>query len=322
MPLSFGTILRSSTGCDLAPVALFVYNRLAHTERAVNSLRANYLVVFSDAAKNDVAVAAVQGVREYIRSINGFASITIIERERNLGLANSIIAGVTQVINIRRRVIVVEDDLVTSPDFLNFMNQALHRYELEPKVFSISGFNFGLRLPKRYAFDAFCFYRSSSWGWATWEDRWAQTDWEISDYKNLGNDRSLSNRFNRGGEDLAYMLDMQMAGKIDSWAIRWAYTHCKREALALLSLRPRVCHTGYGASATHSRLRPLKAAPVVIEARSQFKFPDIVHVEEAFAAELQRSFRPSLFRKAVRYLLQGRVNADTTGATKDASAVS
>src|SRR5579864_8040361 len=131
-----------SNSRDLAPIALFVYNRIEHTRRTVNSLRENDLArrsnlfVFSDGAKNEAGLSAVQQIRRYIHTIQGFRSVTIIVRERNLGLASSVIAGITQMCNEFGRVIAMEDDLLTTPDFLTFMNQALEQYEAEPRIFS------------------------------------------------------------------------------------------------------------------------------------------------------------------------------------------
>jgi len=304
-----------SKGSNLAPIALFVYNRPEHTQRTVTSLRENGLAsrsdlfVFSDGAKTETGSVAVQQVRGYIRGIQGFKSVTIIERERNLGLANSVIAGITQLCNEFGRVIAMEDDLLITPDFLTFMNQALERYETEQRIFSISGFNFGFSGPKAYAYDAFCFYRSSSLGWGTWKNRWERADWEMYDYDAFCAEKKRQQEFNRGGEDLSHMLALQMHGKIDSWAIRWAYTHFKQNALALLSFRPRVFHIGCDSSATHARRKSFKQLPLTEERKSEFHYPETARLEEDFVLELQRTFRPSLARKLVRYLLHGRIRS-------------
>ena len=302
---------------NLAPIALFVYNRPGHTQRTVNSIRENEsashsdLFVFSDGAKNEAGSDAVQQVRRYIRTIRGFRSVTIIERERNWGLADSVISGITDLCNQFGRVIVMEDDLLTTPDFLTFINQALKRYESEPKIFSVSGFNFGFQGPEDYPYDAFSFYRSSSLGWGTWLDRWRLADWTMSDYHRFCADREQQRRFNRGGDDLSGMLAMQMHGKSNSWAVRWAYTHFKHDALALLSFQPRVFHIGSDRSATHSRWSFFKQLPLTGEHKSEFHFPDNVGLEKSFVLELQKSFRPSLARKLVRYLLHGRLSLTT-----------
>ena len=300
----------------LAPIALFVYNRLEHTQSTVTSLQENELAsesdlfVFSDGAKDQAGSEAVQRVRRCICGIQGFKSVTVIERERNLGLANSVIAGITQLCNEFGRVIAMEDDLLTTSDFLTFMNQALDRYENEPRIFSVSGFNFGFNTPEHYAYDAFCFYRSSSLGWGTWKDRWERADWKLSDYEAFCADKKQQQQFNRGGEDLCNMLALQMHGKIDSWAIRWAYTHYKQDALSLLSLRSRVFHIGSDRFATNQRRRrTFKQSPLTEERKSEFQYPDTARLEDDFVLELQRLLRPSLARKLVRYLLRGRIRS-------------
>jgi len=302
---------------NLAPVALFVYNRPEHTQKTVSCLQENKvaaqsdLFVFSDGPKDEAGAAAVQRVRRYIRAVQGFKSVTIFERERNLGLASSVIAGITQLCHEFGRVIAMEDDLLTTGDFLTFMNQALDRYETEQRIFSVSGFNFAFHGPEQHAYDAFYFYRSSSLGWGTWKDRWEQADWTVSDYDSFCNDKEQQRLFNRGGEDLSYMLALQMHGKINSWAIRWAYTHFKQDALALLSLRPRVFHIGSDRAATNQRRNTFKQLPLTEERKSEFHFPDAARLEEHFVLALQESLRPSLARKLARYFLHGRIRLKT-----------
>ena len=118
----------------LAPIVLFVYNRPWHTQQTIEALQKNELVleselfIYSDAAKIDDVKQAVDEVRSYIKSINGFKKITIIEREENWGLANSIIDGVTTIVNQYSKIIVLEDDLVTSPFFLKFKKPFKDRF--------------------------------------------------------------------------------------------------------------------------------------------------------------------------------------------------
>jgi len=297
---------------NFAPIALFVYNRPEVTQRTVNSLRENGLAsqsdlfVFSDGAKSEIGATAVGQVRKYIRTVEGFRSVTIIERERNWGLASSVINGVTEMCNQFGRVIVMEDDLLTTSDFLAFINQALKRYETDPRIFSVSGFNFGFKGPENYPYDAFCFYRSSSLGWGTWKSRWDKSDWKIADYYSFQMDKKQQRQFNRGGDDLSSMLALQMHGRIDSWAIRWAFMHFKQNAWALLSFRPRVFHIGSGRSATNSRWKSFKQLPLTAERKSEFHLPDTPRLEEHFVLELQKSLRPSLARRLVRYFLRRR----------------
>jgi hypothetical protein len=187
------------------------------------------------------------------------------------------------------------------------MNQALELYKSEPRIFSVSGFNFGLNGTWYYPYDAFCFYRSSSWGWGTWKNRWELADWSISDYDNFCTDKERQLQFNRGGDDLSHMLALQMQGKIDSWAIRWAYTHFTQDALALLSFQPRVFNIGSGSSATHTRRKLVKQSPLTTERKSAFRYPETARLDERFVLELQKALHPSLARRLVRTLLRGRI---------------
>ena len=147
----------STTESNLAPIVLFVYNRPWHTAQTVEALQKNTLAdkselfIYSDAAKNSEVALYVKKVREYIRNISGFRKVTIMEREKNWGLANSIIDGVTTIVNKYGKIIVLEDDLVTSPYFLRFMNEALEMYENEESVASIHGYIYPIEgLPETF----------------------------------------------------------------------------------------------------------------------------------------------------------------------------
>jgi hypothetical protein len=297
-----------------APIALFVYNRPEHTRRTVETLRANDLApqsnlyVFADAAKNESAPAAVEAVRKFIRSIDGFNSVSIIERERNLGLANSVISGVTQVCEGFGRAIVMEDDLLSAPDFLTFMNCALELYRNEPQIFSISGFNYAVNTPEGYPYDAFCTYRSSSWGWGTWKQRWAQADWSISDYALFSSDKEMQRLFNRGGEDLSCMLASQMAGDLDSWAIRWAYAHWKHDAYAVLPTQSRIFNIGLDGSGVHCRSGSARQSPLKLEGEYEIRFPLNVDSDPRFAEQIYRAHHVSLARRYAHLLLRSIKN--------------
>ena len=241
-----------------APVILFVYNRVDHTKRTVDSLLNNKLAtttklfIYSDGGKNDEDIVKVEKVRDYIRHINGFEKVEIIERQKNLGLANSVISGVTEIINQLGKVIVLEDDIVTAPTFLNFMNDALIFYESNKSIFSVSGYPYPIKIPDSYKKDVFISYRASSWGWATWKNRWDKVDWDVKDFKTFSHNKNLQIKFNQGGEDLTPMLMAQMKGEIDSWAIRWNYAHYKNNVYCLLPIFPLCKNIGTDKSGTHS----------------------------------------------------------------------
>ena len=166
---------REGTETACAPILLFVYNRPAHVKRTVEALQANYLAaesdlfVYSDAARDDTAHAAVEEVRTYVRGIRGFRSVNVTERKENWGLARNIIDGVTTQVNRFGRVIVLEDDLITAPYFLTFMNDALETYKDEPLVGHVHACEFTQNpsLP-----ETFLIRWTGSWGWATWARAW------------------------------------------------------------------------------------------------------------------------------------------------------
>jgi hypothetical protein len=299
----------SAQSTELAPIAMFVYNRPTHARQTIEALRANKLAqqsdlfVFADGAKNETAVAAVREVRKLIRAIDGFKSVTVIERERNLGLSNSMISGVTQLCNEYGRTIVVEDDILTARDFLTFMNQGLQRYRDEPRVFSISGFKLPIVTPKNYSYDAFCSYRFMCWGWGTWKDRWEKADWSVKDFPEFIADRARQRRFNQGGDDLSWSLALQMDGKIDSWDTIWAYTHSKHDAVALLSVFSKAYNIGFDGTGIHCRRAPFKQNALSSEGGNNYRFPDSVIPEPYFAKEIQRLHHRSIPRKFARYLL-------------------
>lgn len=243
-----------------APVVLFVYNRLDHTMNVIESLARNVmadetdLYVFSDAAKTEKGLEKVEEVRKYIRKTDWrsrFRKVTVVEATQNKGLAKSIIGGVTEILEEYGKVIVVEDDLVLSPYFLKYMNGALDYYKDVQDVWSISGYSFPMKSLKNYPHDVFYSYRGCSWGWATWLDRWVKTDWEVKDYPRLIADKEWQKRFNRGGADLTGMLEMQMEGKINSWAIRWVFTQSNLDMYTVYPKRSYILNDGCDGSGTH-----------------------------------------------------------------------
>lgn len=239
----------------LAPIALFVYSRLDHTCEAIVSLQKNSLAkesdlfVFSDGAKSPEVVIKVKAVREFVKNISGFRSLTIIEREPNLGLAKSIIDGVTRLSNEYGKVIVLEDDLVTSPYFLTYMNDALDNYENDERVISIHGYIYPVaeNLPETF------FLRGADcWGWATWKRGWDQFEPDGKRLLESLKKSRLENEFNFGGSyDYLGMLDSQVKGKIDSWAIRWYASAFLANKLTLYPGKSLVLNIGNDDSGTH-----------------------------------------------------------------------
>jgi len=274
---------------NLAPVLIFCYKRLDTLKQTITALQKNSLAkdtelfIFSDGAKTEADKIIIDEIRNYLKTVNGFKCTNVKESAVNKGLANSIISGVTQVIEQYGRVIVLEDDLLTTPNFLTFMNEALNRYQQIEKIFSISGYSFNLGAYSKEGFDAYFLNRGWSWGWATWKDRWNKVDWEVSDYQSFKNDKYQQRQFSKGGSDLNKMLQHQMEGKLDSWAIRWFYHQFKVQGLTLYPVYSKIYNNGFDASATHTsgsdrRYRPLLDTTY----SSKFSLPKTIEINQYF----------------------------------------
>ncbi len=244
---------------QLAPILIFTYKKVGPLKLAIAALKKNTLApkselfIFSDGGKTEADSKQINEVRRFIAKVTGFEKVTVIEAKENKGLASSIIDGVSQILETHSSVIVLEDDLVTSSNFLGYMNQALHFYETNNKVHSISGYTVPINLPDAYCYDNYFTKRASSWGWATWKDRWEIVDWEVLDYDDFVQDNAKKKRFNAMGSDMAAMLAKQMKGEISSWAIRWCYDQFKKDLYTIFPTLSKVANIGFGEQATHTK---------------------------------------------------------------------
>lgn len=237
-----------------APIAFFTYSRADHTKAAVESLLKNKeaaesdLFIFSDGPKTEEKRKAVEENRKYIHTITGFKSVHIVEHEKNWGLANSLIAGITEIVNKYGRVIVVEDDLILSPYFLQFMNEALEKYKDEDRVASISAF---LNPIDCEAPDTFFLRYFACWGWATWKRGW---DLLINDDRVLLKRlRWKKNDFNIGGTGPFYgILYCDKVGLNDSWAVRFYASQFLAGKLQLFPGKTLALQNGMDGTGTHS----------------------------------------------------------------------
>jgi hypothetical protein len=245
-----------------APIVLIGYNRPQHIEQCISSLRANdeaqdtVLYFFLDGPGSTEDVPLVEQVRRIAHASTGFLEVRIVQRDAHLGLSRNVIDSVTLSLALHESVIVVEDDLVVSPTFLEYMHKALQWYQFSAGVFSISGYNYPRRilsLPRGYSYDAFFVMRHMCWGWGTWRDRWQKADWEIRDHASLRQNSSWLRSFSEGGVDLPRMLETQVQGHLDSWAIRWTYAHFANHAVCLVPVQSLVNNMGTDGSGVHMR---------------------------------------------------------------------
>ena len=239
-----------------SPIVLFVYNRPAHTIQVLEKLACNTLatqsnlIVFSDASKENEDKNDVVEVRKIVKAAKGFKSVEVIERVRNMGLADSIIDGVSNILNIQNKVIVLEDDLLTSPFFLKYMNAALDLYEEETDVISIHGYLYPLKLT---APDTFFIKGADCWGWGTWRRGWNLFEKDSRKLLTEIKNRNLSNDFDmHGAVNNMGMLRKQSNGKINSWAIRWHASAYLQNKLTLYPGKSLIQNIGFDRSATHT----------------------------------------------------------------------
>lgn len=242
-----------------APIIVFAFNRPIALKNTIESLLNNEeskesdLFVFVDGARDNKEgeYEKVCQVQNFVKGINGFKSLHYFFSNNNNGLGKSIIQGVSKIINQYGKAIVLEDDLVFSTNFLYFMNKGLDIYETEERVFSICGYSNKIKVPKNYNYDAYFCTRSSSWGWATWADRWNTVDWELKDWTKYS---KMGKAFNKwGGSDCFRMLRSVKEGWGNSWAIRFGFSQFLQDKLSLFPIISKVRNDGFDGDGTNCK---------------------------------------------------------------------
>jgi hypothetical protein len=305
-----------------APLVLFAYNRPRHLERVIEALRRDplsertRLVVFSDGPADGADEERVKAVRSVLDGIRGFASVEIVKRERNLGLARSVIGGVSEVIEVFGEVVVLEDDLLVSPLFLDSLNRLLHAYEGNERVFSVTGYSYPARLvriPRDYPYTVYFSYRASSWGWATWKDRWSRVDWEVGDYDRFVVDAAARRRFDMGGADLTEMLEAQMNGRLDSWAIRWCYSSFRLDMVNVYPVRTLVRNIGLDGSGVHCDTDERLEDEIDTSFPSELVLPSSLAMDRRIVEEVRRIYAADFLSRVRRKLRETIDRVSTIG---------
>lgn len=265
----------------LAPVVIFVYCRLKLTQQLLNALEKNKyaekteLYIFADIpdelSLKPLSYKVINYINNYSRN-SKFKRVHVKVAQKHMGLANSIIQGVTYVINKHGKAIVLEDDLLVSDNFLEFMQKALIFYKENPKIWSVTGNTEALPSLNHYDHSVYMSYRANSLGWGTWKNRWNMVDWNVSDYNKFKYNFIKRFLFNRGGNDLSNMLDCQMQKKeYDSWAIRFCYQQYKEGKWTVYPTCNKVIHVGNDMYATHGYY--ISSMPLCKE--KNFKFENL-----------------------------------------------
>lgn len=292
-----------------APIILFAYNRPRHLGDTLDALAGargaddSELWVFSDGPRHPEVAPKVSEVRELLatwKKLGKFRSLHVVEAASNLGLARSVIQGVSRVLEDHDRVIVLEDDLIVSVDFLDFMNDALEYYRADARVGSVTGFCPITRLPEDYRHSVALVPRNCSQGWGTWSDRWRQVDWSAAGVARLRRDRNLRRRFNRAGSDRYGRLQHQLEGRIDSWSIRFGLWQFLAGMYTVYPTQNRIRNIGYDGTGVHSGTGTPKneeisalATPYTLEA---------VDEDPRISAEFYRTYSGTLPRRMLRLL--------------------
>ena len=291
-----------------APAAVYTYNRLAQTQKTLEALDRNTLApetdlyIFNDAYNpaKDGDQQKVDAVRGYLRTFrenSRFRSVTLILAEEHKGLAKSVIGGVDMILEKYDTLIVTEDDLVSHENYLAYMNEALAYYRDDPRIWSISGYSYPL-VTMQGRQEVYFTYRGSSWGWATWKDRWQTVDWQMKRFPGLlFRFRELKKLMN-AGRDLYIMLRDQKRGIIDSWAVRWVFAQTEHELMTVYPAQTFVHNIGLDGSGTHSgedgndsydslaavpyTLRPAVYEPAVLEEFARYYEDPYFHTVQKY----------------------------------------
>lgn len=239
----------------LAPICLFTYNRLHETRLTIEALQKNFLaresdlIIFSDGAKNEQSIIKTVEVKNYLKTISGFRSVTVNESIFNKGLANSIVEGVSQVLEQYGKIIVLEDDLLSTPNFLDFMNQALDFYKESNQIQSVNGYSLKIKCDN----DIYFHRRTFPWGWATWQDRWTQDLFDKNEiHKKINENKKVLTDFNKiCGNDISSMLQDSISGANNSWYVRWVFNHFLNENYAVFPKLSKINNIGFIDEGTH-----------------------------------------------------------------------
>jgi len=304
---------------SLAPVVVFIYNRPEHTRKTLEALAKNDLfdasdvIVYADAAKSENDKPRVEETRNVVKQFAASRRLRIVEREQNLGLAESIISGVTEVVEEYGRVIVLEDDLVTSKKFLKFMNDSLAHYAEEDRVMHVSGYVFPFS--KQMTNHTFFTTPTSCWGWGTWQRSWNHFEKDANKFIQVFS-KSMIREFNLGHRcDYWRQMRANANGQIDTWAIFWHASVFLNRGLSLHPVNSLVNNIGHDGTGTHCNATGRYAG--WLSCFDDYLYPDAIeedkHYSEHFAEFLKNETaelaRPGLVhlprrvtRKAVRLI--------------------
>lgn len=293
-----------------ASVALFVHARPEHTRQTLLALAANSQAsatdvrVFADGPRNEAEVPLVAATRRIVESATGFRDIQLVSRSTNMGLAANIADGITMICSAHGRVIVLEDDIFTSPHFLTFMNEALDRYKDDPRVWHINGWNYPMDIQGLPP--VFLWRLMHCWGWATWQDRWQHFEKAPSTLLNTWNKADI-HRFNLdGAQDFWGQVVANHRGNMNTWAVFWYATLFQQGGLCISPAQALTANTGLDGSGSHCNAST--AFRGELTEQTHWDWPESI-VEHTLAIERAKNFmtqiKGSTIRRIMRSIYQG-----------------
>jgi hypothetical protein len=286
----------------LAPIVCFVYNRPWHTRQVIEALQRNTLAkdselfIFSDAPKNEATTDKVYEVRKYLTGITGFKKIHISENKENIGGNLYIKPGVSEVIAEYGKVIIVEDDIVTAPLFLKYLNEALNAFENNEKIWSIAGYVPPFKIPSSYVKDILLSPRFSSWGWGIWKDRWESVDWDKVGADIILKDSLIKKSFCRGGEDLYNTL----VKFPEIWDIAVYHTQWKLNKMTVYPRYSLVKNIGTDGTGVHFKSKYIKY-DVELQ-NKEIKINRYIQPDEKILRAMKKFYAKSWYRKSMIFV--------------------
>ncbi len=245
---------------SIAPIAFFCFNRPNELERTLKALANNkgasesHITFFCDGPRTEQEKLLTESVRSIAHNVKGFASVTVVERNINLGCKKSFVVGLQYMFERYENIIVIEDDVFCSPLTLEFLNEGLIRYKDSKNVFNISAWSppdIATSAPQKYVYDLYTIPRFNCWGWASWRDRFENIDWDVQDYEQFKKSTELRKQYSSGGDDLPHLLDAQMHGKLDTWDVIVDYFRFKKKLVGINPIISYVTNIGMGCG-THT----------------------------------------------------------------------
>ena len=298
------------------PILLITFNRPEHTRRTLESLllqRPNELYIYQDGPRvnNNCDVKNCHLVQEEIDDQLRLLTYDIIVHKHysktNRGCRDAIIFAITSVLQEHEAIIVVEDDIITSPAFLSYMNKALSYYKDNKSVHSISGYSHAptrFRVPNDYEYDVYASPRLFNWGWGTWRDRWEQVDWSMSYYDEFMRHPEQIEAFNRGGDDMTQMLKDEKEGRSSAWDIQFAFDHFKHHAVSIVPCKSYTKNIGCDGSGTHCGSIVVENDEVLCE-NYEPKLLDVLYFDKEIINSLHNVFarksRP-IWQKVINHI--------------------